>query len=807
MEKPATPAPALYPFTFFLVFVFGVTIPLFTLAFELAMGWCAGVLFDPIPSLPYQLAVALVGFANARTARAMFAGDDEAMVRAAPLNALTLGISLFYTLAFLPMLPLGFMLIAAYGLGLLPLSPLFAFLAAGWMRVTLAGRVGPRISVWPGFLAGFLGLWALGIGPTLAVVGDHLARSGSPATQVQGLGLLRRLDETTVRRVLLSRFDRPVDPLTLLLRFPAIFRDRWDEQAPMVYFRATGKALGSALSDPGPRQPWVQDFRWFDRDIHQGGENVGDVLPDLFLTGSSIQGVVHPDEALAYLEWTMELTNRGDRDREARAELLLPPGATVSRVTLWIDGKEQEAAFGGRSRVRAAYESVVRRQRDPLLVTTTGPDRVLAQCFPVLPRQTMRIRLGMTCPLDLETRLEGVLALPRPGDRNYRPAPDLTHSLSLVSHGRLTGTGPIQAGPAARGWLDSLPASLRLEPGERGGVHALTGELPDPALAGGAVLARVARDPAADRAWAMDSRAPFPAPVLQTIEPVPAPAPSRLVVVLDLSRDMAPALAELAGNLARLPDGLPVTLVAAGDEAAVLARGTASKAAAQDWEGRVRGLAPAGGIDAQDALLLALDEVRGDRSAAVLWLHGAQPVDLGTPLALLDRLGEGDRPLLALPATGSRNRLVEALQREGRIRAVGGAGSVADRTRALFEAWSGRLSPLVATRAKVGVLPEGLGPEGSDHLVRLWARDEVERLSTGAEETSTEALTLATRWQLVTPVSGAVVLETREQYEQAGLEPADPKSVPGVPEPGMVTVALLAAAAAGLGRRRARPRP
>ena len=46
-----------------------------------------------------------------------------------------------------------------------------------------------------------------------------------------------------------------------------------------------------------------------------------------------------------------------------------------------------------------------------------------------------------------------------------------------------------------------------------------------------------------------------------------------------------------------------------------------------------------------------------------------------------------------------------------------------------------------------------------------------------------DAMQLAARYQLVTPVSGAVVLETQAQYQQAGLQPVPPESVPTVPEP------------------------
>jgi hypothetical protein len=42
---------------------------------------------------------------------------------------------------------------------------------------------------------------------------------------------------------------------------------------------------------------------------------------------------------------------------------------------------------------------------------------------------------------------------------------------------------------------------------------------------------------------------------------------------------------------------------------------------------------------------------------------------------------------------------------------------------------------------------------------------------------------LASSYQLVTPLTGAVVLETQEQYQRAGLEPVKSGTVPTIPEP------------------------
>jgi hypothetical protein len=47
----------------------------------------------------------------------------------------------------------------------------------------------------------------------------------------------------------------------------------------------------------------------------------------------------------------------------------------------------------------------------------------------------------------------------------------------------------------------------------------------------------------------------------------------------------------------------------------------------------------------------------------------------------------------------------------------------------------------------------------------------------------------------VTAVTGAVVLETAEQFAEAGLEPVDPASVPSVPEPATWLLLIVAGAA------------
>ncbi|NLF57010.1 MAG: hypothetical protein GX580_05180 [Candidatus Hydrogenedens sp.] len=66
---------------------------------------------------------------------------------------------------------------------------------------------------------------------------------------------------------------------------------------------------------------------------------------------------------------------------------------------------------------------------------------------------------------------------------------------------------------------------------------------------------------------------------------------------------------------------------------------------------------------------------------------------------------------------------------------------------------------------------------------------------------------LAARYRLVTPATGAVVLETDAQYLEAGLTPPPDKGIPAIPEPRdillLAVCAVIVFAAFRATRRRA----
>jgi hypothetical protein len=90
--------------------------------------------------------------------------------------------------------------------------------------------------------------------------------------------------------------------------------------------------------------------------------------------------------------------------------------------------------------------------------------------------------------------------------------------------------------------------------------------------------------------------------------------------------------------------------------------------------------------------------------------------------------------------------------------------------------------------------------------VRLWARDRITHLR--RHRKTAEAVALAGHWQLVTPVSGAVVLETKAQYQAAGLTPVDPLTTPAiVPEPETWALMVVGTALVTLWQRHQKKRP
>ena len=333
-----TPAPGIRPARKWhgWLFFFGVGLPALTLLIELATHMCAGAFFDPIPDIWHVLMVASVPLVNFFVWRSVCRKRPGSMGLDVA-SAFSIGVATYFSLLYLPLAPIALFAIIVFGWGLLPLSPMFALISAWRLRV-LMGKIEPhgRHSRWAGFAWG-AGLAALTVGlvvfpPLLTrhwsyrVVDGDADESARALWWLRAVGNERTLLADSYGTVRWSR-DNPFGFNVQGNPVPA-------EVARGIYYRVTGHAFNEF---PPPQLNYVSrnwdvfgDFSW---DGDQGGTAVGGRLRGLSLGQSRLDGLVDGDAGWAYTEWILEFKNVSEAAREARAQIVLPPGGVVGRQT------------------------------------------------------------------------------------------------------------------------------------------------------------------------------------------------------------------------------------------------------------------------------------------------------------------------------------------------------------------------------------------------------------------------------------------------------------------------------------------
>ncbi|HSM56715.1 MAG TPA: VIT domain-containing protein [Candidatus Sulfomarinibacteraceae bacterium] len=74
----------------------------------------------------------------------------------------------------------------------------------------------------------------------------------------------------------------------------------------------------------------------------------------------------------------------------------LPPEATVSELTMWVDGQPIEARILSAGEAREIYDDIVRQMRDPALLEYVGSGAIQANVFPIPPNGERRIEIEYT---------------------------------------------------------------------------------------------------------------------------------------------------------------------------------------------------------------------------------------------------------------------------------------------------------------------------------------------------------------------------------------------------------------------------
>ena len=120
----------------FLMFA-GVIMPAISITVEATSHVCAQSLFDPIPTTGHLLMVIFVPLAQLHVWFTIRRGTTDRLTLAGWANALTIGISLFYSFLYVPLMPVAALLLL-FGIGLLPLAPLLSLVASIVMRHQLS---------------------------------------------------------------------------------------------------------------------------------------------------------------------------------------------------------------------------------------------------------------------------------------------------------------------------------------------------------------------------------------------------------------------------------------------------------------------------------------------------------------------------------------------------------------------------------------------------------------------------------------------------------------------------------------------
>ena len=681
-HRPVEVAPSGRKFTFWIIC--GVLLPLITIGVELATRLSAESWVDPMPTTAHVVLALLVPLINLVVAIRIRDPQTRGSKRLAVAAGFSTGISALYALIYLPFAPVSLILML-FIIGLLPAAPTLNMAA-----VISMGRVVWRVNLAP-WAAGILfGLFAVVSGESWAGLTHRWMRMAASTDQ----------EERASAANLLRWFGSKSAAVEAMQRRRAGIRLPWSakgmlpftaataEEAQRAFFLMTGESYSDNLTRVDGNLDWTR-----------GGMAVGTLLPQLGMSESWMVGSVSAADRLAVLNWTMTFNNRNTVAQEARSEVVLPAGAVVSSVSLWINGEERPAAFGGSAKVRTAYQNIVAARRDPLLVTWRGKDRVMVQCFPVPALGSMKIKLGITVPVGDG----GQFDLPQFNERNF------AIDKSTVS------TVDIQR-----------PEKL----------------------------------PAAEASWVMDGDSI----IRQWFEIKAVPRAGKIVVVLDGSAVIErewPKIRPFLKNAEMVLASDRVTLLKETDQPMFR-----------------------GGMDNGPALLEALNLARGSDRAAVVWIHGPQPVEPVNLWELQMALGNsGLTEIHSLQVKPGWNVLQQKIS-SSKVKVA----TVTNLEKLMTSLEQGnQVESAVRQRvARPGVVPTEWGPQRNlPQLAALWAAEEVERLP-AAERV--ERIRIGSKYRVITEATGAVVLETAQDYERAGLkDPDDPekpgKAMEGTPEP------------------------
>ena len=139
------------------------------------------------------------------------------------------------------------------------------------------------------------------------------------------------------------------------------------------------------LALPAQAQGWIDIERPVDPGIPGG---------DVQRTSSQVR--VEIDGRVARVEVEERFRNSGGRMAEGSYLYPMPGEAVFTNFSLWMGDQEVRGETMNAEQARSIYEEIVRRKKDPALLTFAGHGLVRAQVFPIQPGETRKVVLRFT---------------------------------------------------------------------------------------------------------------------------------------------------------------------------------------------------------------------------------------------------------------------------------------------------------------------------------------------------------------------------------------------------------------------------
>ena len=133
--------------------------------------------------------------------------------------------------------------------------------------------------------------------------------------------------------------------------------------------------------EPDPRAPMVRPVPW-----------------NVVRVATSIRATV--EGRVARIEVEEQFRNNGGGIAEGTYHYPLAGEAVFQSLSLWMGETEMRGELMDAAKAKGIYEEIVRRRRDPALVTLAGHQLLRAQVFPLQPGETRKVVLRFTQILD-----------------------------------------------------------------------------------------------------------------------------------------------------------------------------------------------------------------------------------------------------------------------------------------------------------------------------------------------------------------------------------------------------------------------